>query len=84
MRRSNNEESPYFIVDRQDWQRRNKYLTRDPEETQGTLVLVMINGGGMAVDRHREGKEAEAAEKPYNGKTTCHEDSVVVLHGRIS
>jgi hypothetical protein len=63
VRRGNNEESPDFIVDRQDWQGRNKRLTRGPDKTQGTLVLAMINYGGMTVNCHREGKEEETAEE---------------------
>ena len=50
MRRGNNEESPYCIVDRQDWQGGNKHLARSPYETQGTLVLDMIDCSSMAVD----------------------------------
>jgi hypothetical protein len=62
VRRGNNEESPYFIVDRQDWQGCNKRLARSPYETQGTLVLDMIDCSSMAVDCQREGKEEETAE----------------------
>ena len=69
MRRGNNAESPDCIVDRQNWQGDNQGLARDPEEAEGTLVLGMIYSRGMTVDRHQEGKEKKAAQKPDNGNT---------------
>lgn len=69
MRRGNNEESPYYIVDGEDWQGYNNCLARDPYKAEGTLVLGMIHGSSMTVDRHREGKEEEAAQKSNDGNT---------------
>ena len=70
MRRGNNEKSPYCIVDGEDWRGYNQGLARDPHEAEGTLVLGMIHGSGMTVDRHREGKEKETAQKPDDGNMT--------------
>ena len=80
IRRGNNAERPDFIIDRQDWQGRNKRLARGPYETQGTLVLGMIHGRGMTVHCHREGKEKEAAQKPDDSKTAEWKGSIVALH----
>jgi len=64
VRRGNNEGSPYCIIDREDWQRYNTCLARDPYEAECTLVLGMIYGSSMAVNRYREGKEKKTAQKP--------------------
>ena len=57
------------FVDREDWQGYNKGLAWGPHEAERTLVLGMIHGSGVAVDRHRKGKEEEAAQKSNDGNT---------------
>jgi hypothetical protein len=69
VRRGNNKESPYCIIDKEDWQGYHKCLARAPHEAEDTLVLGMIHSSGMTVDRHREGKKEETAQKPDDGNT---------------
>ena len=69
MRRGKNEDSRYCIVDRKDWQGDNKGLAWDSHKAERTLVLGMIRGSGVAVDRHRKGEEEETAQKSDDGNT---------------
>ena len=68
MRRGNNAESPYHTVDRENGQGYETRLAQEPYETERTRVLGMIHGSGMAVHRHREGKEQQTAQKPDGSK----------------
>jgi hypothetical protein len=69
VKRAKNEDSHDCIVDRKDWQGYNKGLAWDSHEAECTLVPGMIRGSGVAVDRHRKGKEKETAQKPDDGNT---------------
>jgi len=69
VKRGNNEASLYRRVDREDWQGYNTCFAREPYEAEGTIVLSMIHRSGVAVDRHRKGKEAEAAQKANDSNT---------------
>jgi hypothetical protein len=64
VRRGNDEQSSYGIVDGEDWQGDNPCLARDPHEAEGALVRGMIQSSGMTVDRHQEGQEDQAAQQP--------------------
>jgi hypothetical protein len=69
VKQGKNEHSGYCIVDREGWQGYNKCLAWDPHAAERTLVLGMIRGSGVAVDRHRKGEEKEAAQKSDDGNT---------------
>lgn len=69
MRRSKNEDSHDYIVDKEDWQGYNTCLAWGPYEAEHTLVLGTIHSSAVAVRRHRKSKEKEAAQKSNDGNT---------------